>query len=132
MGNAIRYLKYEISVLGIDLDEEEAKEHLCERIDHFIRDRITYAGRVLQGHATAKIKDGDVVLTYSRYVHPRSLFWSAEGKEMMLIHLSRFSADAPARTLAQIVRCRGRAARRPPSRHKIPRYCCRLSSTARG
>ncbi|CAD6903370.1 unnamed protein product [Tilletia controversa] len=65
-GHAIRYLKHEISLTPVDMDEEEAKESLLSCIDHFIRDRILYAGRVIQQHASAKIRDGDVVLTFAR------------------------------------------------------------------
>lgn len=37
------------------------------RIDHFVRDRITYATRVIaQNLASSKIKDGDVLLTFAR------------------------------------------------------------------
>ncbi|KAE8213399.1 hypothetical protein CF327_g3086 [Tilletia walkeri] len=65
-GHAIRYLKHEISLTPVDMDEEEAKESLLSCIDHFIRDRILYAGRVIQQHASAKIRNGDVVLTFAR------------------------------------------------------------------
>lgn len=64
-GHAVRFLKYEISVVDASLSEEEAKEHLLGRIDHFIRDRIVYAAKVIQSHAAAKIHDGDVVMTYA-------------------------------------------------------------------
>ena len=64
-GHAVRFLKYEISVVDASLSEEEGKEHLLERIDHFIRDRIVYAARVIHTHAANKIRDGDVVMTYA-------------------------------------------------------------------
>ncbi|KDN47993.1 nagb/rpia/CoA transferase-like protein [Tilletiaria anomala UBC 951] len=66
VGHAIRYLKYEISVTDKDWDESTAKAHLLSRIDHFIRDRITYAGRVIQSHIGSKIRPGMTVLTYGR------------------------------------------------------------------
>lgn len=82
MGNAIRHLKVEISVLDIDLPEQDvnthynqfiwnsstiqAKEKLCEQIDHYIRDNITMADKVIQDVAGDKIRDNDVVLTYAR------------------------------------------------------------------
>lgn len=65
-GVAVRYLKYEISVVSADLTEDEAKEHLLERIDHFIRDRIVYASKIIRTQAGNKIKDGDVVMTFAR------------------------------------------------------------------
>ncbi|GAA98512.1 uncharacterized protein L969DRAFT_95251 [Mixia osmundae IAM 14324] len=66
MGNAIRWLKWEINQVGPDMPDEQAKAMLCERIDHFIRDRIHLAGQVIQTHALDKINDGDVILTYAR------------------------------------------------------------------
>ncbi|KAG8901435.1 5'-3' exoribonuclease 2 [Tulasnella sp. 403] len=82
-GNAIRYLKYEISILSIDLPEQDvrltlytrqlwltkvlqAKDFLCEKIDMFIRERITLADQVIQSFAMEKIHDGDVILVYAR------------------------------------------------------------------
>lgn len=44
----------------------QAKDHLLSRIDHFIRDRITYAGRVIQSHVALKIQPNSTVLTYAR------------------------------------------------------------------
>lgn len=64
-GHAVRFLKYEISVVDASLQEDEAKAHLLERIEHFIRDRIVYAAKVIQSHAASKIHDGDVVLTFA-------------------------------------------------------------------
>ncbi|KAF9518360.1 hypothetical protein BS47DRAFT_1338290 [Hydnum rufescens UP504] len=66
MGNAIRYLKYEISILDIDLPEQDAKQFLCERLDHYVRDRIILADLVIQDLAIEKIHDGDAILTYAR------------------------------------------------------------------
>ncbi|KIM83795.1 hypothetical protein PILCRDRAFT_818820 [Piloderma croceum F 1598] len=66
MGNAIRQLKLEISGSDIDLPEQDAKDVLCHKIDHYIRDRIIIADQVIQEIAGSKIKDGDVILTYAR------------------------------------------------------------------
>lgn len=41
---------------------------LFEKIDTYIRERIIIADQVIQETAGSKIKDGDVVLTYARYV----------------------------------------------------------------
>ncbi|KAL9933778.1 hypothetical protein V8E36_007436 [Tilletia maclaganii] len=86
-GHAIRYLKHEISLTPVDIDEEEAKENLLSCIDHFIRDRILYAGRVIQQHASSKIREGDVVLTYARssvVEHTLHAAWDA-GKRFEVI-----------------------------------------------
>ena len=89
MGNAIRQLKLEISGSDIDLPEQDvrsyrihiifsiltarnlflnfqAKDALCHKIDHYIRDRIIIADQVIQDIAGKKIKDGDIILTYAR------------------------------------------------------------------
>ncbi|CAG8560314.1 7387_t:CDS:2, partial [Acaulospora colombiana] len=61
MGNAIRHLKLEISTIDIEMSEDEAKQVLCEKIDNFIRDRITVADRVIVEYGLQKIQDGDDV-----------------------------------------------------------------------
>lgn len=67
VGHAIRYLKYEISVTSVDLDDVEAKDHIVSRIDHFVRDRITYATKVIAWNvATSKLKQGAVILTFGK------------------------------------------------------------------
>ncbi|KZF26646.1 IF-2B-domain-containing protein [Xylona heveae TC161] len=66
MGNAIRWLKLEISKVDPDTPENEAKEDLCDSIDNFIRERITVADQVIATSAGGKIQNGDVVLTYAK------------------------------------------------------------------
>lgn len=65
MGNAIRWLKLEITNLGIDLTDAEAKDNLLEQIDNFIRVRLEYADRVIVETGVNSINDGDVILTYA-------------------------------------------------------------------
>ncbi|KAI9294025.1 IF-2B-domain-containing protein [Neoconidiobolus thromboides FSU 785] len=64
MGNAIRYLKTEISTVDPDLPEDQAKKYLCESIDQFIIDRITAADVIIAENAMGKIKEGDVIMIY--------------------------------------------------------------------
>lgn len=66
MGNAIRWLKLEISNIGIDISEADAKTQLCSAIDTFIGERITVADQVIAEAAGSKIKDGDVIMTYAK------------------------------------------------------------------
>ncbi|KAK9765682.1 hypothetical protein K7432_005777 [Basidiobolus ranarum] len=80
MGNAIRYLKYEISILSIDLPDEDAKELLIERIDQFIRDRITVADKMIVDFGLQKIQNGDVILTYACSSIIQSLLLEAHAK----------------------------------------------------
>ena len=65
MGNAIRWLKEQIIKIDPAIPETEAKSHLLSCIDTFIRERITAADAVISDTASAKICDGDIVLTYA-------------------------------------------------------------------
>lgn len=47
MGNAIRWLKLEISKVDIDMSDAEAKQELCDAIDVFIRERVTFSDEVI-------------------------------------------------------------------------------------
>ncbi|KAK7966091.1 uncharacterized protein PG986_000368 [Apiospora aurea] len=66
MGNAIRWLKLQVSKLDMDASEEQAKKKLCQAIDIFIAERITVADEYITEQGAKHIKDGDVVLTYGR------------------------------------------------------------------
>jgi len=66
MGNAIKYLKLEISNIPPGTPEQEAKESILECIDSFIREKIVLSGEAIsRTYATEKINNGDVILTYS-------------------------------------------------------------------
>ncbi|KAK6459737.1 uncharacterized protein RJT20DRAFT_125095 [Scheffersomyces xylosifermentans] len=64
MGNAIRWLKQEISHISIDTKEQQAKETLCEKIDDFIKEKIELSGQVIIENASKHITDGSTILTY--------------------------------------------------------------------
>ncbi|KAJ1733633.1 hypothetical protein LPJ61_001467 [Coemansia biformis] len=64
MANAIRWLKAEIIRMPNDLKDDEAKRQLAEKIDGYIKERITAAGDIIAEAGAQKIQDGDVVLTY--------------------------------------------------------------------
>ncbi|KAH8668028.1 hypothetical protein BGZ60DRAFT_470007 [Tricladium varicosporioides] len=66
MGNAIRWLKLEISKVDINTPDTIAKAELCDAIDIFIRERVTFADQVIASSAAEKIRDGDVILTYAK------------------------------------------------------------------
>ncbi|PFH59297.1 hypothetical protein XA68_12560 [Ophiocordyceps unilateralis] len=67
MGNAIRWLKLQISKLDIDLPDSDAKKYLCALIDSFISERITLADFVIVNTAAEKVSDGDVVVVYGHH-----------------------------------------------------------------
>ncbi|XP_050807649.1 translation initiation factor eIF-2B subunit delta isoform X2 [Gopherus flavomarginatus] len=64
MGNAIKYLKKEISGLSSTLREEEAKGKLQGSIDGYVREKIQLAAEAISKYAFEKISDGDVILVY--------------------------------------------------------------------
>lgn len=65
MGNVINFIKREIPKTQ-GLTEEEAKEHLIQLIDDFIKERIEWADKAIAEYGVSKINDGDVILTYAR------------------------------------------------------------------
>ncbi|KAF8423356.1 initiation factor 2 subunit family-domain-containing protein [Tirmania nivea] len=66
MRNAIRWLKLEISTISIDIPEHTAKELLLEKIDNYIREKITIADQAIVATAVEKIVDGDVIVTFAK------------------------------------------------------------------
>ncbi|XP_065063368.1 translation initiation factor eIF2B subunit delta-like isoform X1 [Rhopilema esculentum] len=66
MGNAIKYLKIQITSIPPGTPEQEAKDSLLKCIDAFISERIILPGEAIsKTYANTKINDGDVILTYS-------------------------------------------------------------------
>ncbi|XP_021400853.3 translation initiation factor eIF2B subunit delta isoform X2 [Lonchura striata] len=64
MGNAIKFLKKEISCLPDTLREDEAKEKLQDMIDKYLREKIVLAAEAISRSAFEKINDRDVILVY--------------------------------------------------------------------
>lgn len=50
------------------LPEPEAKTCIAEKINEFINTRITLAAEEIAKNAITKIREGDVILTYGRFV----------------------------------------------------------------
>lgn len=74
MGNAIRWLKQEISHISIDTPEQEAKNALCELIALFIREKIDLSDQLIIESASQHITNGCTVLTYGHLEVLRKLF----------------------------------------------------------
>lgn len=87
MGNAIRWLKVQISSVDVSTQESSAKRDLCEAIDNYIQEKVTLADQVIARKASEKIKDGDVVLTFakSNIVQQTILAAYREGKKFRVI-----------------------------------------------
>ncbi|XP_035279992.1 translation initiation factor eIF-2B subunit delta isoform X2 [Anguilla anguilla] len=64
MGNAIKYMKKEISNIPSQCREEEAKAGLLACIDKYIIEKIQLAAKAISKYAIEKISDGDVILVY--------------------------------------------------------------------
>jgi translation initiation factor eIF-2B subunit delta len=66
MGNAFTFLKLAVANLDRDMDIGQVKEDLCDSIDAYIQERIEFADKAICKHASKKIVDGDVILTYAK------------------------------------------------------------------
>ncbi|KAK7203512.1 hypothetical protein BZA70DRAFT_250438 [Myxozyma melibiosi] len=80
MGNSIRWLKQEISIVSIDVSDQHARDSLIEKIDTFIRDKIEVADRVIVQTASPQISNGDVVLTFARSQVIEQIFLEAHSR----------------------------------------------------
>ncbi|XP_065860677.1 uncharacterized protein [Euphorbia lathyris] len=87
MGNAIRFLKSHIAKLPLTLSESEAKASLCSDIDRFINEKIVLADKVIVRHASSKIRDGDILLTYGSSCVVEMIFLYAHelGKQFRVV-----------------------------------------------
>ncbi|XP_026174716.1 translation initiation factor eIF2B subunit delta isoform X2 [Mastacembelus armatus] len=64
MGNAIKYIKKEISNIPNQCKEEEAKTKLLDCIESYINEKIVLAAKAIAKYSIEKISDGDVILVY--------------------------------------------------------------------
>ncbi|CAL8312941.1 unnamed protein product [Lota lota] len=64
MGNAIKYIKKEISNIPSQCKEEEAKTKLQACIECYINEKIVLAAKAISKCAIEKISNGDVILVY--------------------------------------------------------------------
>ncbi|EGX94848.1 translation initiation factor eIF2B delta subunit [Cordyceps militaris CM01] len=87
MGNAIRWLKLQISKVDIDLPDADAKKQLGEAIDAYLHERVTLADIVIVKTAADMLTDDDVVVTYARHrlVERALLRARADGKRFRVV-----------------------------------------------
>lgn len=64
MGNAIKYIKKEISNIPSQCNEDEAKSKLLSCIECYINEKIILAAKAIAKYSIEKISDGDVILVY--------------------------------------------------------------------
>ncbi|KAI9030082.1 hypothetical protein CLU79DRAFT_831811 [Phycomyces nitens] len=83
MRECIRWLKKEMSDIVEEdppLSDDDARHRLMDRIEHFIRERITMADRLIVQYGLQKIQDGEVILTYGKSSVVESLLLEAKKK----------------------------------------------------
>lgn len=87
MQNAIRYLKRELTSLPKELSTDEFRSSLLERIDDFININFVLHPAAISETANRKIRDGDVILTFShsRLVEKILVDAAAQGKRVRVI-----------------------------------------------
>lgn len=64
MGNAIRWLKQEISVIDPSTPDKEAKQVLREKIAQFAREKIELADHLIIEAGSQHVEDGSTIVTY--------------------------------------------------------------------
>lgn len=64
MGNAIRWLKQEISLIDPSTSDKKAKRELCEQIAQFAREKIELADQLIIDNASQHIENGTTIVTY--------------------------------------------------------------------
>ncbi|CAN3353550.1 translation initiation factor eIF2B subunit delta [Diutina catenulata] len=74
MGNAIRWLKQEISHVPVDESDSEAKAALVAKIDDFIRDKVELSGQVIVDNASQHVAEGATIVTYAHSQVLQQLF----------------------------------------------------------
>ncbi|XP_062979731.1 translation initiation factor eIF2B subunit delta [Elgaria multicarinata webbii] len=81
MGNAIKFLKKEISALPGSMREEKAKAALQDAIDKYEREKIILAAKAISKFAFEKISNGDVILVYGCSSLVSQTLCDAHGKD---------------------------------------------------
>jgi translation initiation factor eIF-2B subunit delta len=83
MRECIRWLKKEMSDIVEEdppLADDDARHRLMERIEHFIRERITMADQLIVQNGLQKINDGEVILTFGKSSVVESLLLATKKK----------------------------------------------------
>ncbi|ORZ20812.1 hypothetical protein BCR42DRAFT_347748 [Absidia repens] len=79
----IRWLKKEMSDIVEEdppLADDDARHRLMERIEHFVRERITMADQLIVQNGLQKINDGEVILTFGKSSVVESLLLATKKK----------------------------------------------------
>lgn len=103
MQNAIRYLKKEITSIEKELSLEQVRDNIVERIDDFININFDLNPKAISATANKKIKDGDVILTFShsKLVEKILMDAAAMGKKLQVIITEARTPGLPAQSTAR-------------------------------
>ncbi|XP_042302882.1 translation initiation factor eIF-2B subunit delta [Sceloporus undulatus] len=106
MGNAIKFLKKEITALPAAIREEEAKGLLQEALLKYEREKIFLAAQAVSKSAFEKIHNGDVILVYgcSSLVNRTLCYAHAEGKAFRVVVVDSRPRLEGRETLRRLVR----------------------------
>ncbi|KAG5422397.1 tif224 [Candida metapsilosis] len=88
MGNAIRWLKQEISHISIDMSDSQAKELLCQKIDDFLREKVELSDQLIVESASKHVTNGATILTFGHSQVLEELFKYCaleQGKKFTLV-----------------------------------------------
>lgn len=88
MGNAIRWLKQEISLISIDVSEDESKNLITSKIDKYISEKIEYTDKMIIKFASPHITDNSTILTFGHSNVLEELFlhcYNVENKKNITI-----------------------------------------------
>ena len=89
MGNAFAFVKLAVANLDRDLKLEEVKSILSDSIEAYTQERIEFADVAICKHASSKIMEGDVILTYARNNLIQMLLTNQEKKFRVILVDSR-------------------------------------------
>ncbi len=89
MGNAFTFVKLAVVNLDRDLKLEEVKSEMSKSIEAYARERIEFADKVICEHASSKIMEGDVILTYAKNDLIQMLLSNQEKKFRVILVDSR-------------------------------------------
>lgn len=77
MGNLIKYLRYAVSRIPIDMNEAEAKSILTSKLLNFLEERILFSREIITTIILQQtIRDGDVILVFGSSPLLRQIFQS--------------------------------------------------------
>ncbi|XP_051156271.1 translation initiation factor eIF-2B subunit delta [Leptopilina boulardi] len=87
MQNALKHLKWQMSLLPATISDQEAKVKLINAIDTYIQEQILLADKAISIKIQTKITNGDVILTYgfSSLIHKILCDAQSAGRQFQVV-----------------------------------------------